>query len=210
MKTIQEIKNKYLPNITNRHIDLGCGANPRNPFSSTIVFGCDINDYKDSLTKNFEFIQADLSNGSIASKDNYFDSVSAFDFFEHVARQEKDRNGNTKFPFIELMNEIYRILVPNGILVSSTPAYPSPLAFQDPTHVNIITENTHNYFCDGDLYAQRYGFKGKFRCIFAGWNSAKNLERPNENKYRQAYRNLEYKLFKGGHTHITWVLQAVK
>lgn len=40
------------------------------------------------------------------------------------------------------MNEVHRVLKPNGIFLHQTPAYPSTVAFRDPTHVNIITEET--------------------------------------------------------------------
>lgn len=210
MITIHEVTQKYLPKHTDRHMDLGCGSNPRNPFKKPHLYGCDITDFRTVNHHTHQFIQSDLSKGNITADDDFFDSVSAFDFLEHVPRQEKDRDGNTTFPFINLMDEIHRILVPHGIFISSTPAFPSPLAFQDPTHVNIISANTHKYFCAGDRYASRYGFRGQFKCIYSNWNSAKNLENPDESKIRKIYRNFEYRFFKSGLSHITWILQAIK
>ncbi len=61
------------------------------------------------------------------------------------------------------MNEIYQALLTSDIFIASTPAYPHPEAFQDPTHVNIITVKTHEYFCGNDSYASRKGFAGRFR-----------------------------------------------
>ncbi len=47
------------------------------------------------------------------------------------------------FPFLELMNDVHRVLIkPGGLFFSSTPSYPWPMAFADPTHVNIMTEET--------------------------------------------------------------------
>jgi hypothetical protein len=68
------------------------------------------------------------------------------------------------------MNEFYRTLKPGGILLAVTPCYPSPAAFIDPTHVNIITPGTHKYFSD-DNFAKSlsYGFTGEFRTLSAGW-----------------------------------------
>ena len=65
------------------------------------------------------------------------------------------------------MNEIYRVLKPGGLFYASTPAFPSPEAFQDPTHVNIITDGTHEYFCGGNPDARIYGFTGQFVAIEA-------------------------------------------
>jgi len=45
------------------------------------------------------------------------------------------------------MNECYRVLKKDGVFLSMTPIYPYLGAFQDPTHVNIITVDTFtNYF----------------------------------------------------------------
>ena len=70
------------------------------------------------------------------------------------------------------MNEIYRVLKPGGIFLHVTPAFPSPEAFQDPTHVNIITENTFPcYFCNPNPDAKNlgYGFTGDFELIDQRW-----------------------------------------
>ena len=44
------------------------------------------------------------------------------------------------------MNEIYRVLKPNGIFYGITPVYPKESVFVDPTHVNFITKNSFKYF----------------------------------------------------------------
>ena len=61
------------------------------------------------------------------------------------------------------MSEIYRVMKVGGKFLSSTPAFPHAPAFQDPTHVNIITPLTFaEYFDDEKTWAKMYGFKGKF------------------------------------------------
>jgi hypothetical protein len=60
------------------------------------------------------------------------------------------------------MSEIWRVLKFNGKFLSFTPAFPSEAAFTDPTHVNIITEQTYNYFDAQNNWAKMYGFKGAF------------------------------------------------
>lgn len=46
------------------------------------------------------------------------------------------------------MNEIHRVLAPEGLFFCRVPAFPSTYAFKDPTHVNFITEDTFpEFFC---------------------------------------------------------------
>ena len=144
-------------------LDLGSGPNPNNPFNADEIYGIDIiND----LGKNI--FSADLAIEPIPFEDNYFEYVTAFQFIEHMPRViyiPKRRN-----PFIELMNEIYRVLKANGIFLSVTPAYPHAAAFQDPTHVNIITEETFlYYFSEPNRWASIYGFSGNFRILKQEW-----------------------------------------
>jgi SAM-dependent methyltransferase len=64
---------------------------------------------------------------------------------------------------VELMNEIYRVLKPGGRFYSFTPAHPASAAWRDPTHVNIITDETFlYYFDDAYRWADKYGFRGYF------------------------------------------------
>jgi SAM-dependent methyltransferase len=150
--------------MTTRHLDLGCGATPRNPY------GCDelhIVDVVESPGIEATRLRiANLSIEPIPHPSSSFDSVSAFDFLEHVPRVLTTADGrSTRFPFIELMNEIHRVLAPGGRLYALTPAYPSGEAFQDPTHVNFITDQTWRYFCGEPPEGRGYGFTGQFRLI---------------------------------------------
>ena len=144
-------------------LDLGCGEKPKNFFQANKVFGIDV---RDDLSNNV--VKADLVVSKIPFSDASFDFVTAHDFLEHIPRVIYIPERRT--PFIELMNEIWRVLKPGGKFLSQTPAYPQPAAFCDPTHVNIITEQTFAlYFC-GDLWAKGYGFKGKFGLLSQQWN----------------------------------------
>jgi SAM-dependent methyltransferase len=150
-------------------IDLGCGFQPRNPFGADTVRGLDVRRDPEGLVQ-----QADLFTGSIPLADASVEIITAFDFLEHVPRTSLDGR-RTSFPFVRLMQEIFRVLRPGGVLLSHTPAYPAKQAFQDPTHVNIVTEDTFPiYFCRGEgagttPLAAMYGFSGAFRLIAQGW-----------------------------------------
>jgi hypothetical protein len=108
------------------------------------------------------------------------------------------------------MNEVYRVLKNNGIFIASTPAYPSAKAFQDPTHVNIITAQTHEYFIGKNPYGRRYGFNGVFQLRQAGWDAEKNAWDTSQSRARKLLRNVEHRLFKGGLSHVTWEFIASK
>ena len=121
------------------------------------VFGIDIREDIDS-----KIYKADLSIEKIPFDNNYFDAVTAFDFIEHVPRIIY--SPQRRFCFVELMNEVYRVLKPNGLFFSFTPAFPASAAWRDPTHVNIITEETFPlYFDDKNRMASIYGFNGYFK-----------------------------------------------
>lgn len=150
--------------MTTRHLDLGCGARPRNPYRRDELHGIDIAPRHEP--GRFEVRRANLAVEPIPYPDSHFDSVSAYDFFEHVPRVLPTASAaDTRFPFIELMNEVWRVLNPGGLLYAYTPCYPHPMAFQDPTHVNILTRDTHHYFTRPQFTARMYGFKGDFSVV---------------------------------------------
>ncbi|MDE2299853.1 MAG: class I SAM-dependent methyltransferase [Burkholderiales bacterium] len=150
--------------MTTRHLDLGCGPCPRNPYRCDEVHAVDLA-LPDGVDAQ-RFRRANLSLEPIPHADASFDSVSAFDFLEHVPRVLGTADGrSTRFPFVELMDEIHRVLKPGGRFYALTPAYPNAEAFQDPTHVNIITEETWRYFCGATPMARPYGFKGTFEML---------------------------------------------
>lgn len=144
-------------------LDLGCGDNPKNPFNASNVYGVDI---REDLENGIRC--ADLAIEKIPYEDEFFDYVTAFEFIEHIPRvvySPKRRNS-----FVELMNEIYRVLKPGGLFLSSTPGYPHGVAFRDPTHVNFITNETFPlYFDDKNKWASIYGFKGSFEIVSQEW-----------------------------------------
>ena len=178
IKNVEEFiyKNKLFFDNNSCGLDLGCGVNPRNIFNIENMYGVDIR------SNNLDFVrEANLSIDKIPFEENTFDFCTAFDFLEHIPRQLYVGNKST-LPFINLMNEIHRVLKPNGYFLHSTPGYPSKQVFQDPTHVNFITEDTFpHYFCSNihnetsmegvrdSAEASIYGFNGNFIYIDQAW-----------------------------------------
>lgn len=101
-----------------KHLDIGCGGYPRNPYGQSELYGIDIGAY----VTNANIRRANLATDKIPFGDNFFDSVSAFDVLEHIPRQAIDfAKKETRFPFIELMQEVWRVSKPGGRLYAFTP-----------------------------------------------------------------------------------------
>jgi SAM-dependent methyltransferase len=194
--------------VTTRHLDIGCGARPRNPYRRDELHGIDIAPPPDSA-----FIRrANLALEPIPYPDGHFDSLSAYDFLEHVPRVLPSADGRaTRFPFIELMNEIWRVLKADGLFYGYTPVYPHASAFQDPTHVNILTRESHRYFTRPEFMARMYGFTGDFSVVRllpakAGEFEYEPTERPGfMRRYRLARRERRQE-----NSHYVWELRAHK
>lgn len=162
------IRRLALPSVLGaKSLDLGCGSNPKNPFHADKIYGVDI---REDLSENIKCV--DLSIQGLPFESNSFDYCTAFDCIEHIPRIINTGERN-RLSFLELINEVYRILKPGGLFLHRTPAYPSKEAFQDPTHVNIITEDTFPYyFCEPCSWASDYGFNGKFEMVSQKWESS--------------------------------------
>lgn len=68
--------------------------------------------------------------------DNSVGLIRAVDFLEHVPAK------------VPLINELYRLLAPGGMLLSMTPSSDGRGAYQDPTHVAYYNENSFWYYTD--------------------------------------------------------------
>jgi SAM-dependent methyltransferase len=138
-------------------LDLGCGGIPRNPFKADCLYGIDIRD-----SANPNIARSDLAQEAIPHGDASMDYITAFDFIEHIPRVVY--LPEIRYSFIELMNEVYRVLRPGGLFLAQTPVYPYSACFTDPTHINPITSETFSqYFDDQRQWGKMYGFRGAFK-----------------------------------------------
>ena len=195
------------------HLDLGCGTTPHNPYVKPNVFGIDVrDDVQVSLAgKGIVMRKANLIFERIPFEDNYFFSILAIDFLEHMPRQICLGSANEViYPFIGLMNEIWRVLLPGGRFLAVTPVFPSPLSFADPTHVNHIAEGTHEYFCGEKPTGSIYGFNGRFHARIAVRSVPTNFRQMPPNPWEMALRDMGRRLSGKGLHHMAWELEAVK
>lgn len=192
-----------------RHLDLGCGPCPRNPYHCDEVHAVDLAFVQGVDPARFR--QANLSVEPIPHPDSSFDSVSAFDFLEHVPRVLATFDGRgTRFPFVELMNQVHRVLKPEGRFYALTPAFPRPEVFHDPTHVNVITQGTVHYFCGPEPDAQMYGFNGSFQIVQNEWAILPEAFSPRVPLTPMRRLKRLYRARTGRLSHIAWELACVK
>jgi SAM-dependent methyltransferase len=147
-------------------LDLGSGPNPNNIFEVNNLFGVDIRSYE----INHNVFKCDLSTDKLPFPDSHFDCITAFDLLEHIPRVNLKDN-SVHNPFVELMNEIWRVLKEDGYFFACTPCFPMKEAFQDPTHVNIMTEDTVKYYFCNNYWARIYGYEGSFEYVNDGWKN---------------------------------------
>ena len=99
-----------------------------------------------------EVLRINFESHWLPFEDNSVIEIKAIHLLEHITN------------LIPLMNEFNRVMKRNGELIIETPLAPFPEAFQDPTHVRFITEQTWGYFCSSDglwqVYGKNYGIVG--------------------------------------------------
>jgi O-antigen biosynthesis protein len=119
------------------------------------------------LGEGVDFV-ADLTDG-MPFKDNQVGVIRAVDFLEHIPDK------------ITIFNEMYRVLVHGGMLLSLTPSTDGRGAFQDPTHVSFYNENSMWYFTDSKYSKFVPEIKCKFQVSFlktifpTQWHRANNI-----------------------------------
>lgn len=207
--------------VSRIHVDMGCGRSPRNPFNADVLIGIDILNIEKVHIRHFRYQKIEIG-GNLPLESNSIDSMSGFDFIEHLGRGPSLESNL----FIRFMNEAFRVLKPSGVLLLVTPAFPSPAAFQDPTHLNYITIDTVRYFVgrNAGVLNKDYGFEGNFILRHQEWvgpftkiwdskisiesNSLPNIEmNPDSNFSRRitSLRRIISNIRKP--THLLWLLE---
>ncbi len=84
-------------------------------------------------------------------EDEEFDEVHAVAVLEHLKE------------FVQSLEECHRILKLGGKIQIQVPHYMSRLAYDDPTHRWFLTTRSMDYFIEGTVYGDVYGFYSTMR-----------------------------------------------
>lgn len=151
-----EIKDRlkyYLPSINCMEknsliLDIGCGRGEwlelltENGFDPT---GIDLNSAMIEICKenHLNSLQVDAFSYLSSLPDNYLDMITAFHVIEHIPFPQQ----------ITFLNEIYRVLKPNGFIILETPNPKNVLVgsgnfYCDPTHNNPVFPETLHFLLE--------------------------------------------------------------
>jgi SAM-dependent methyltransferase len=147
-------------------LDLGAGKNKREGFTAVDIRPFDGVDVVADLTKPWPW------------DDNSVAEVHASHFLEHLTGSER----------VHFMNELYRVLVPNGRATIITPHWASNRAYGDVTHQWPPVSEMFYYYLSKEWRAQNAPHNDFYTCDFAatwGYSTHPSL----------AVRNQEYQSF---------------
>lgn len=150
-KLVEEIRNRG----ESVKVDLGCG------FRKTGNLGIDVTSDRTDAD-----LICRLGFEPIPLADESADSVYCRDFLEHIPKAYySESEKKLRYPVIELLNEVWRILKSGGTFTSLTPCYPNLEVHRDPTHLSVWTLDSMPYFCGKYPVAEIYGIKTKFELV---------------------------------------------
>lgn len=147
-------------------LDIGCGANKQPGF-----VGMDIQPLPGvDIVHDWLKFPWPIENESVLQ-------AIASHVVEHIPRVIY-RDGETRWTFIEFMNEVWRVLKPDCQFAIVVPYCISMGYYQDPTHVNPCNERTWLYFdpeAQNGLFYNFYRPK-PWKIQNIGWDVATNME----------------------------------
>lgn len=105
----------------------------------------------------------DVIDRGLPFPDNSVGEIRAQDFLEHIPHCRDSRCRHVAGQcVVGLMNEIWRVLAPEGWFISSTPSTAGRGAFQDPTHCSFWNPNSFWYYTRAAQARFVPGLKARF------------------------------------------------
>ncbi len=129
----------YFKSDSNREIvqklHIGCGTDIKKGYINL-----------DIIKREGVDIVHDLNKAPYPFKDNQFDEIYSSHVLEHVD------------DVLAVLEELYRILKPRGVLRGNVPYYTSAGAFQDVTHKHFFADDTLRFYVVSNSYARKFKF----------------------------------------------------
>jgi predicted SAM-dependent methyltransferase len=150
-----------IPIKMEQRLDIACGQRLQSGW-----VGMDIVDLKNTPEES-KYIKHDVLSFPWPIADKSIYEARCSHFVEHVPHQLE---GISKYKdgLVAFMEEVHRVLMPQGIIVIDAPYYSSQRAHQDPTHCRSITENTFRYFDPqwmAEIGMDHYGIQTDFEIL---------------------------------------------
>jgi len=89
-------------------------------------------------------ILCDIEHEILPLEDNTVDEIACEEVLEHLSHSRENPDGLDAMIFA--MNEMWRVLKPDGVMWGKCPREGGPSVFADPTHQRVITKDTFDYF----------------------------------------------------------------
>jgi len=145
-KVQQNISNKYIYRMIDawvernnwRKLYIGMPENYKGQGYETI-HPTPASDYREEIVPRL----ADIPDNSVGV-------IKMLDILQNIPSCKIAGCQHDDFCVVALMNELYRILVPGGWLLTATPSTDGRGAWQDPSHVSFWNANSFWYYCNAD------------------------------------------------------------
>ena len=151
-----------------RRLSIGCGKKPPAPDLVRLDISADV---EPDVVWDLDRLPYPLENES-------FTEIECFDVIEHLSN------------ISATLQEIHRILEPNGILKITTPHFSCANSYVDPTHKYHLSYFSFDYFCLGHelSYYSEARYQIKYRHIyFQGGRFSRSIIGRLANRYPKSY-----------------------
>jgi predicted SAM-dependent methyltransferase len=150
-----------IPIKMEQRLDIACGQRLQPGWT-----GLDIVDLE-KVQEDSKYIKYDVLTFPWPIADKSIYEARCSHFVEHIPHR-LDGISKYKDGLVAFMEEVYRVLMPQGIFTIDAPYYSSQRAHQDPTHCRSITENTFRYFDPkwmAEIGMDHYGIQTDFEVL---------------------------------------------
>src|SRR3990167_6147238 len=104
----------------------------------------------DNEGNTYTDVLCDVEKERLPFADNSVDEIACYEFLEHIGHGRNNPDGLDALIFV--MNEMWRVLKPEGVLKGKCPHEDGENVWAYPTHQRVITIAMFDYFCGVNRY----------------------------------------------------------